>query len=373
MRGFESGQQVLFSYVAIEQRIPADHPLRAMRALVDPVLADLEPRFQAMYAAGGRPSVPPEQLLRALLLQVLYTIRSERQLVEQLDYNLLYRWFVGLGMDEAAWHATTFTQNRDRLLGAGLAEAFLAGVVRQADARGLLSREHFTVDGTLLEAWASQKSFRPTGGDGDGAPPNADAAGRNAPANFHGTRRSNTTHACVTDPDARLARKGNGKPALLAYQASVLTDNRHGLVVATAVGVASGTAETEQAEEMLGAISAEPAARTGRRTFGADKAYDRRAFVGAARAFGYTPHVAQNAHAFHPSAIDARTTRHAGYAVSQRRRKMVEEGFGWGKVVGLLRKLRHRGVERVDWVFTFTMAAYNLVRLRTLIRAGVCA
>jgi hypothetical protein len=248
--------------------------------------------------------------------------------------------------------------------------------VRQADARGLLSREHFTVDGTLLEACASQKSFQPRDqdhdGDGASTPPNADAGGRNPEANFHGTRRSNTTHASVTDPDARLARKGPGKPALLAYQASVLTDNRYGLVVATAVGLATGTAEVEHAEQMISAVSGEPAGRTGHRTLGADKLYDGRAFVQATRALGFTPHVAQNAHAYHPSAIDARTTRHAGYAVSQQRRKTVEEGFGWGKVVGLLRKLRHRGVERVDWVFTFTMAIYNLVRIRTLTRAGVC-
>ena len=374
MRGIESGQQALFSYVSLDRRIPADHPLRALKPLVEPVLAELAPRFAAMYAARGRPSVPPEQLLRALLLQVLYTIRSERQLVEQLEYNLLFRWFVGLGMDEPAWHATTFTQNRDRLLGGDVAEAFLAAVVRLADARGLLSREHFTVDGTLLEAWASHKSFRPKGGP----PPNAGGTagggvGRNAEADFRGTPRSNTTHASVTDPDARLARKGPGKPAVLAYQASVVTDNRHGLVVATAVDHATGTAEVEQAEQMLSALSGEPAGRTGRRTVGADKLYDQQGFVQATRAWAFAPHVARNDHATHPSAIAAAATGAPGYAESQRRRKMVEESFGWGKVVGLLRKLRHRGVAPVDWVFTFTMAIYNLVRMRTLIRVGVCA
>lgn len=387
MRGIESGQQVLFSYVSLEARIPADHPLRAMKALLEPVLAELAPRFQAMYAERGRPSVPPEQLLRALLLQVLYTVRSERQLVEQLDYNLLFRWFVGLGVDDAPWHPTTFTQNRDRLLGGGVAEAFLAAVVRQADARGLLSREHFTVDGTLLEAWASHKSVRPkaggtgggpeSGGPESGAPPNADDAGgdagRNADVDFRGQKRSNTTHASVTDPDARLARKGPGKPAVLAYEASVLTDNRHGLVVATAVGHATGTAEVEQAEQMLSAVSAEPAGRTGRRTLGADKLYDQHGFVDAARALAFAPHVARNDHATHPSAIAVALTHDPGYAESQRRRKLVEEGFGWAKVVGLLRKLRHRGVGIVDWVFTFTMGIYNLVRIRTLIRVGVCA
>ena len=374
MRGAESGQQVLFSYVAIDARIPTDHPLRAMKQLLEPVLAELAPRFATMYADGGRPSIPPEQLLRALLLQVLYTIRSERQLMEQLEYNLLFRWFVGLGMDDAVWHPTTFTKNRDRMLAGNISEAFFAAVVREADARGLLSREHFTVDGTLLEAWASQKSIRPKSEGGDGATPNAGAGagGRNAAADFHGTRRSNTTHESVTDPDARLARKGPGKPALLAYQASVLTDNRHGLVVATAVGMATGTAEVDQAEQMLSAVSGEPAGRTRHRTVGADKLYDQQGFVQAARAFTFVPHVAQQGSRTRPSRIDGRTTRHPGYAESQRRRKLVEESFGWGKVVGLLRKLRHRGVGRVDWVFTWTMGIYNLVRLRTLIGAGVC-
>ena len=379
MRGTEANQQVLFSYVAIEARIPSDHPLRAMKALLEPVLTELAPRFATMYAEAGRPSIPPEQLLRALLLQVLYTVRSERQLMEQLEYNLLFRWFVGLGMDDAVWHPTTFTKNRDRLLAGSVAEAFFAAVVRQADTRGLLSREHFTVDGTLLEAWASHKSVRPKdGGPTDGgAVPNdgagaAPGVGRNAEADFRGQKRSNATHASVTDPDARLARKGPGKPAVLAYEASVLTDNRHGLVVATAVGHATGTAEVEQAEQMLSAVSAEPTGRTGRRTLGADKLYDQHGFVAAARELAFAPHVARNDHATHPSAIDVALTHAPGYAESQRRRKLVEEGFGWGKVVGLLRKLRHRGVGLVDWVFTFTMGIYNLVRIRTLIRVGVC-
>ena len=379
MRGTEANQQVLFSYVAIEARIPSDHPLRAMKALLEPVLTELAPRFATMYAEAGRPSIPPEQLLRALLLQVLYTVRSERQLMEQLEYNLLFRWFVGLGMDDAVWHPTTFTKNRDRLLAGSVAEAFFAAVVRQADTRGLLSREHFTVDGTLLEAWASHKSIRPKadGSEPGGAPPNAGGGaggpvGRNADTDFRGQPRSNATHASVTDPDARLARKGPGKPAVLAYEASVLTDNRHGLIVATAVGPATGTAEIEQAEQMLSAVSAEPAGRTGRRTLGADKLYDDHGFVHMARDLAFTPHVARNDHPTHPSAIPVALTHDPGYAESQRRRKLVEEGFGWGKVVGLLRKLRHRGVGRVDWVFTFTMGIYNLVRIRTLIRVGVC-
>lgn len=371
MRGAETGQQVLFSYVAIDARIPTDHPLRAMKQLLEPVVAELAPRFATMYAEGGRPSIPPEQLLRALLLQVLYTIRSERQLIEQLEYNLLFRWFVGLGMDDAVWHATTFTKNRDRMVEGGVAEAFFAAVVRQADTRGLLSREHFTVDGTLLEAWASQKSVRRKGDDG--SPPNGGGpVGRNTPANFHGERRSNATHQSVTDPEAQMARKGPGKPSVLAYQASVTTDNRHGLVVATAVGLATGTAEVEQAEQMLSALSREPTGRTGHRTVGADKLYDQHGFVHTARALAYAPHVAQLVTATRGSRIDNRTTRHPGYAESQRRRKLVEESFGWGKVVGLLRKLRHRGVALVDAVFTFTMGIYNLVRMRTLTEAGVC-
>jgi len=244
-------------------------------------------------------------------------------------------------------------------------------VVRQADLRGLLSREHFTVDGTLLEAWASQKSVRRKGDDG--SPPNGGGpVGRNAPANFHGERRSNATHQSVTDPEAQMARKGRGKPSLLAYQASVTTDNRHGLVVATAVGTATGTAEVEQAEQMLSGLSREPTGRTGHRTVGADKLYDQHGFVHTARALAYAPHVAQLVTAQRGSQIDHRTTRHPGYAESQRRRKLVEESFGWGKVVGLLRKLRHRGVVLVDAVFTFTMGIYNLVRIRTLTEAGVC-
>lgn len=354
MRGAEPGQRVMFSYVDLEQRVPTDHPLRAIQALVEPVLRELSPRFAALYAESGRPSIPPEQLLRALLLQVLYTIRSERQLMEQLDYNLLFRWFVGLGMDAPVWHPTTFTKNRDRLLAGQIAEAFFAGVLRQAGSRALLSNEHFTVDGTLLEAWASQKSFRPAdapsgGGDDPGNPT----------VSFHGQRRSNATHRSVTDPEARLAKKGVGKEAKLSYQASVLLDNRHGLVVATTVSAPSGTAEVEQAIELC----ATQPPRAGRRTLGADKGYDQRSLIADLRALGWTPHIACGPR----SSLDGRTTRHAGYAESQTRRKRIEESFGWSKTVGLLRKLRHRGRELVDWIFTFTMAAYNLVRLRTLL------
>lgn len=360
MRGAEPGQRVMFSYVDLEQRIPTAHPLRAIQALIEPVLRELSPRFAALYAESGRPSIPPEQLLRALLLQVLYTVRSERQLMEQLDYNLLFRWFVGLGMDAPVWHPTTFTKNRDRLLAGQIAEAFFAGVLRQAGSRALLSHEHFTVDGTLLEAWASQKSFRPmeaSSPDGDDDDPG------NPTVRFRGQRRSNATHRSGTDPEARLAKKGAGKEAKLSYQASVLLENRHGLVVATAVSAPSGTAEVEQAIELC----ATQPPRAGRRTLGADKGYDQRSLITGLRGLGWTPHVAQGP----ATIVDGRTTRHGGYAVSQQRRKRVEESFGWGKTIGLLRKLRHRGRELVDWIFTFTMAAYNLVRLRTLIGAGV--
>lgn len=372
MRGADRQQAALFSYVSPEERVPADHPLRVLRALVDTALVELSPRFEAMYSTLGRPSVPPEQLLRALLLQVLYTVRSERLLMEPLDDNLLFRWFVGLSMDDAVWTPTVFTKNRDRLLRGDVAAAFFAAVVGQARQRQLLSDEHFTVDGTLLEAWASQKSFRPAGPQEDGGPPSPpadDAAGRagsNPTVHFHGERRSNATHASTTDPDARLAKKGPGKEARLCYAGHVLMDNRHGLAVGTAVTHATGTAEREAAVALVAARPERP----GRRTLGADKGYDTRDFVAALRAHHTTPHVAQHT-TNRRSAIDGRTTHHPGYAESQRRRKLVEEGFGWGKTVGPLRKLRHRGLATVGWIFTFTQAAYNLVRIRTLLRVGI--
>ena len=372
MRGAEDGQAVLFSYVALEERIPPDHPLRALKALVEPVLAELSPRLEAIYEADGRPSIPPEQLLRALLLQVLYTIRSERQLIEDLQYNLLYRWFVGLGLDAPVWHATTFTKNRERLLAGDVAEAVLQGVLRQAQARGLLSHEHFTVDGTLLEAWASQKSFRPKA-EPPAAPPRADGgSARNPSVSFRGERRTNATHASTTDPDARLAKKGQGKEAKLAYQASVTMDNRYGLVVRTRVGPADGgRTEVEQATEMLTDLASARPGRRYRGTVGGDKGYAQPGFVEVARGLGYTPHTAQDA-TDGVQVLDGRTTRHPGYTESQRRRKRVEEGFGWGKVIGPLRKLKPRGTALVDWIFTFTMAVYDLVRIRTLSRVGVC-
>jgi len=364
MRGPDERQAILFSYRSIEDRIPADHPLRAMRRLVDPLLVELSPRFQALYSAVGRPSIPPEQLLRALLLQVLYTIRSERQLMEQLDYNLLYRWFVGLTPDDAVWVPTVFTKNRDRLLAGNIAEAFFHAVQRVAQQHQLLSPEHFTVDGTLLEAWASHKSFRPLEAP---APPSDDDPS-NPSVNFRGEQRSNQTHRSVTDPDARLVRKTHHGAAFLGYQASVLTENRHGLIVQTDVRAPGYHAERDAALEMLTLL--EP--RRGRRTLGADKGYDVPDFIAGVRALGFTPHVSPNRHRFRRrSTLDGRTTRHEGYEVSQRKRKLVEEAFGWQKVIGILRKLHHRGRDLVSWIFTFTSAAYNLVRLRTLLTGAL--
>ena len=356
MRGDHLDQTGVFSYISPEQRVPQDHPLRAIREMVDRVLVELSPDFDRLYARTGRPSVPPEKLLKALLLQVLYTVRSERLLMEQLDYNLLFRWFVGLNMDDPVWDPTTFTKNRQRLLNGEIAERFFERVLAQARARDLLSDEHFTVDATLIEAWASLKSFRRTDG-GDGPPP--DDPG-NPTVNFHGERRSNATHASTTDPEAKLARRGPGREAKLAYQGHVVMENRHGLVVAARVTPATGTAEREAAVHL-----AAEAKRRDRGTVGADKAYDAREFVAALRALGLTPHVAQNTSG-RASAIDGRTTRHPGYEISQRIRKRVEEIFGWLKTVGLLRKTRHRGEAKVNWVFVFATAVYNLIRIRTL-------
>jgi len=352
VRGTDQQTGHLFSYLSPEERVPAEHPLRAIREMTEVALADLSERFEGLYARVGRPSVPPEQLLRALLLQILYSVRSERLLMEQLQYNLLFRWFVGLGMDEPVWAPTTFTKNRDRLLAGDVAQAFFAAVTAQARDARVLSDEHFTVDGTLLEAAAGLKSFRRT--DTPGPPP--DDPG-NPTVNFHGERRSNRTHRSTSDPDSRLMRKSNGHEAKLAYLGGLLMENRHGLVVQATAVVGSGTAEREVALAHLAALP------PGRKTVGADKGFDQRAFVDGARAVEVTPHVAQKAAR---TAIDARTTRHPGYTVSQQRRKRIEEIFGWMKTVALLRKLRHRGLARVNWIFVFTAAAYNLVRLRTL-------
>jgi transposase len=358
MRGDDPRHDGMFSYITPEARVRADHPLRPIRRMTDAALATLSPRFDRLYSTIGRPSIPPEKLLRALLLQLLYSIRSERLLMEELDYNILYRWFVGLSLDDAVWDATTFTKNRDRLLDGDVANAFFAEVLAAIKADGLLSDEHFTVDGTLLEAWASHKSFKPKGEPN--RPPDDP---KNPTVNFHGQTRRNDTHASTTDPDARLYKKAVGREAKLGYLAHLLTENRHGLIVDTAVTAASGTAERDAAIVMLGELPL----TTRRLTVAADKAYDVRAWVAAVRRMGITPHVAQNEFGYGGSAIDARTTRHAGYRISHRKRKLVEQAFGWLKTVALLRKLRHRGGRLVDWIFTFGAAAYNLVRWRNLI------
>jgi transposase len=353
MRGPDEQTSHMFSYLSPEQRVRQDHPLRAIRRMTDEVLASLSPRFTKMYSDIGRPSIPPEQLLRALLLQSLYTVRSERLLMEEIDYSVLFRWFVGLGMDDPIWSPTTFSKNRDRLLESDIAAAFFDAVVAQARTAGLLSDEHFTVDGTLLEAWASLKSFRAK----DAGPPAPPDDPGNPTVNFHGESRRNDTHQSTTDPDAMLARKGPGREAKLAYAGHVLLDNRHGLVANVCVTAATGTAEREAAALLL----AEAAHAV---TVGADKGFDVPRFVAEVRALGITPHVAQKVTG---SAIDDRTTRHAGYAISERKRKLIEQVFGWMKTVGGLRKLRHRGGELVDWIVTFAAAAYNLIRLRTLL------
>jgi transposase len=352
MRGTDHEQSAMFSYISAERRVPKDHPLRPIRVMVDAALKELAPRFEALYAQGGRPSIAPEKLLRALLLQVLYTVRSERQLMEQLDYNLLFRWFVGLSMDDPVWDVTVFTKNRVRLLAGDVAQGFLQQVVVQAQCQGLISAEHFTVDGTLIEAWAGHKSFKRK----DHKPTPPDDPG-NASSDFHGERRVNATHQSTTDPQARLYKKASGQEAKLCYLGHLLMENRNGLVVNTRLTQATGRAEREAALAMAAKLPG-----FARVTLGADKGYDAKEFVRELRDHQVTPHIAQKP----ASALDRRTSRHLGYALSQWRRKRVEEAFGWLKTVALLRKTRHRGVARVGWMFTFAAAAYNLVRLRTL-------
>jgi transposase len=351
----------MFSYLSPEERVPANHPLRPIRLLVDQALKSLSPDFSRLYSAYGRPSIPPEKLLRALLLQVLYTVRSERMLMEQLEYNLLFRWFVGLNMDEAVWVPTVFTKNRDRLLEGDVAEKFFHLVLAQAREADLLSDEHFSVDGTLIEAWASQKSFKCK----DQPTPPPDDPG-NPTVDFHGETRRNDTHESTTDPDARLARKSGGHEAKLAYCGNVMIENRNGLVVDTELLQCNGTVERDAAMLMVERVEG-----TERITVAADKAYDTKDFVSEMRGMNATPHVSQNIKRPGGSAIDGRTTRHEGYQVSQRKRKRIEEVFGWIKTVGTLRKTRHRGLETVRWVFTFTATAYNLVRMRNLMSTAV--
>jgi transposase len=362
MRGTDQQQSHVFSYISPEQRVRKDHPLRPIRTMVDEILKQLSPQFDKMYAKVGRPSIPPEQLLRAQLLQMLYSVRSERLLMEEMDYNILFRWFVGLNLDDPVWDATVFTKNRDRLLEAEVAKEFLARVVGQARAQGWTSDEHFTVDGTLLEAWASVKSFQPKDKKGS-APP--DDPG-NPTVDFHGEKRSNQTHESKSDQDSLLARKGPGKEAKLSYSGNLLVENRNGLIVSSLVWEATGTAERDAAMAMLQDVPG-----TGQVTVGGDKGFDTAEFVRECRNMRVTPHVAQNLGRRGGSSIDDRTTRHVSYGISQKKRKRIEECFGWLKTIALLRKVRHRGTLKVDWIFTFACAAYNLVRMRNLMAATV--
>jgi transposase len=359
VRGGDNRTGELFSYVDLEARVRRDHPVRAIRTIVNEALSALEREFAGLYSPIGRPSIPPEKLLRAMLLQAFYSIRSERLLMERLEYDLLFRWFVGIGVDDAAWDHSVFSKNRDRLLEGDIAAKFLAAVLAQPKVKKLLSSDHFSVDGTLIEAWASMKSVKPKD---DSAEPPAQGGGRNAEADFHGQKRSNDTHASTTDPDARLYRKGKGKETKLCFIGHGLMENRHGLLVDACLTLADGHAERVAALHMIEPRADRPTAIT----LGADKAYDAEDFVNELRSMNATPHVAQNTSG-RSSAIDGRTTRHGGYAVSQRIRKRIEEAFGWIKTVAGQEKTSFRGRDRVGWAFTFAAAAYNLVRLPKLI------
>ncbi len=351
MRGSDNQQGSMFSYVDLEQRIPKDHPLRRIRSLVDEALMQLSESFEGIYASGGRPSIPPERLLRALLIQVLFSVRSERQLIEQLEYNLLFRWFVGLGIDDRVWDPSTFCKNRDRLLKGNIAEELFSAVLSQAEDRKLLSKDHFSVDGTLIEAWASQQSFRPK--DEEDGPPDDGA-------DFRGQKRSNETHASSTDPESRLSRKGAGKEARLSYQGNILVENRNGMIVKSRVDIVTGNGETVAAVEML-----EDVHGNHRITVGADKGYDNQAFVQGTRDLTVTPHVAQSTKN-RRSRIDRRTTRHPGYEMSLAKRPRVEAPFGWMKQYGLQRRPMFRGVRRISWSFTFSATVFNLLRMANL-------
>ena len=365
MRGSDARSGSLFSYVDLESRVPLKHPLRVIKAIVDDILVALDADFERLYEGTGRQSIAPERLLRASLLQAFYSVRSERQLMEQIDYNLLFRWFVGLGIDDPVWDHSTFSKNRDRLLDADVAAKFLEAALRHHKVKRFLSDDHFSVDGTLVEAWASLKSFRAK--DGSDEPP---SPGRNGERDYRGEKRSNETHASTTDPDAKLYRKGSGQPAKLSYMGHALMENRSGLVVQAKVTQATGTAEREAAIAMLDQHA--PGER--RLTLGADKAYDVRGFTAALRRMCVTPHIARNDTVDkngrqRPSSIDARTTRHPGYAVSQRARKRIEEAFSWVKTIAGLAKAKLRGTQRIAFRFTFAMAAYNLIRMPKLLAA----
>jgi len=383
MRGSDDQTASLFSYLSCEARVPLDHPLRLIRAVVDEALEVLSPGFDGIYAQAGRPSIAPEKLLRALLLQAFYSVRSERQLMEQLDYNLLFRWFVGLSMDAPVWDASTFSKNRDRLLKGDVAQNMLAAIIAQPRVKALMSDDHFSVDGTLIQAWASQKSFQPkppsdSGGGGGGSPtpgrsPNTEpanvpaSAGRNQERDWRGQKRSNETHASVTDPDARLARKSNGQSSILAYAGHVVMENRNGLVARVCLTHASGTAERDAALTMMDTLGSRR-----RITLAADKGYDAAAFVTALRRRRITPHIAPDTHLTKTgkrrrSEINGRTTRHAGYTISQCIRKRIEEVFGWVKSAAGFRQTKHRGRDRVGWCFALATTAYNLIRLPRLL------
>jgi transposase len=369
MRGGPEDAKQLFSYVDIEDRIAADHPLRAVKGLVEEVLAGLSREFSKLYSHTGRPSIPPEHLLKASLLQAFFTVRSERQLMEQINYNMLYRWFVGLSADAAVWDASVFSKNRERLMQTDVARAFMVRLLNLPQVKGLLSSEHFSVDGTLVDAWASMKSFVPR--DGSGEPP---PSGRNGERNFRNEKRSNETHASTTDPDAKLFRKGNGQSSRLCFMGHTLMENRNGLIVDCELTRASGTAEREAALAMI-KRSRKTANRTMRKTrvtLGADKGYDAEDFVLTLKGQNVTPHIAINATVSktgkrRKTAVDGRTTRHDGYDVSQRKRKLIEEGFGWAKTIGGAAKLKLRGLAKARGFFTLQMIAYNLIRIPKLL------
>lgn len=357
MRGFDQPSDALFVYLSPESFVPKEHPLRPIRQMVDIALANLSPLFGQMYSHTGRPSIPPERLLKAMLLQVLYSIPSNVKLVEQIHFSLLFRWFLGLGLDEQVWDHSSFSTNQERLIQTDIATKFLAEVLEQAKRRKLLSKDHFSVDGTLIQSWASLKSFKPR--DDDQEPP----AGKNPERDFKGERLSNETHSSTTDPEARLYRKSLNQEPRLSFAAHLLTENKNGLVITSSVTVADGYAERETAKAMIGKI----APRKRRITLAADRNYDTLGFVAAMRDMNVTPHVTQNTtKKGRRSSIDGRTTRHTSYATSQKFRKRIEEVFGWLKTVGLFRKTRYRGVKKIDWHFTLAVTAYNLVRMRNL-------
>jgi transposase len=360
----------MFSYVRLEDRIASDHPLRAIRTLVEEVLQELSGKFSALYSHTGRPSIPPEQLLKATLLQAFFTVRSERQLMEQIDYNMLFRWFVGLAMDDRVWDASTFSKNRERLLAAEVAQVFLATLTGLPQVKRLLSSEHFSVDGTLIDAWASMKSFQKK--DGSSEPP---SGGRNGERNFRKEKRSNETHASTTDPDARLFRKGDGQSSRLCFMGHALMENRNGLIIDCEVSHATGTAEREAALAMMARSRKTRTVAQTRVTLGADKGFDAEGFVTTLKAQSITPHVAINARTWasgtvRKTAVDGRTTRHEGYGISQRIRKRIEESFGWTKTIGGAAKVKLRGLAKVRGFFTFRMIAYNLIRIPKLLAAA---